>query len=217
MTSPRAFSLIELIVVIAILAVLVVIAMGDYGFAAKQARVQVAAEELIAALEEARVNSQTSAGVTGGAVGSAESGPRCWGVEVETDGETTPNGGQVTFFGWDFDVNTQSCVFGNVVLERAVFVDAQVQLDGIRPVVEGTDSSAGSSLNSVIVVFEPPSGILTVYSAAFSGATLGGASAVAPIVNFQHLEIDLSYDGSANAALQRTVKIVPATATFDMI
>lgn len=196
------FSFIELIVVIAILAIVVVIAMGDYGFAAKQARVQVASEELIAALEEARVNSQTSAGTAGGAA-VQESGPRCWGVVVETDGEASTNGEQATFFGWGFSVETQSCVFDEVVLERAVSVDAQIQIDDIRKVEE----VGSSSLGSVTVVFAPPSGDLVVY-ASLSEEPLGGV---------QQVEIDLSYDGSANEALQRTVKVVPATATFDML
>ncbi len=197
MSSHRAFSLIELIVVIAILAVVVVIAMGDYGFVAKRARVQVTSEELIAALEEARVNSQTGAGGPG--VGWEASVPRCWGVVVGTDSSAEG----ATLFAWGFNVDAQACVFGEVVSERAVSVDAQVQIDDIRSVSD----AATSSLSAVTFVFEPPDGELSGYS----------SLSEAPLSNVQQVQVDLSYQGSPNAALQRTVNVVPATATFDML
>lgn len=201
MPSRPGFSLIELIVVIAILAVVVVIAMGDYGFAAKQARLQVTSEELLAALEEARVNSQTSAGFAG--AGGEESAPRCWGITVGTDSTAS-------LMAWGFDVEAQACAFGEVVSERAVSVDAQVQLDEIRT-VSSVGEGADSSLSSIVFVFTPPDGVLSIYDF----ANLSSASL--PLSSLQQVQLDLSYQGSSNEALQRTLNIVPATATFDMI
>lgn len=192
-----AFSLIELIVVIAILAIIVVIAMGDYGFAAKQARLQVASEELVSALSEALVNSQTSAGIAGLSGGGQNSAPRCFGVIVGTDS-------LVKFLAWDFNVDNQTCVFNSVLLERDVFVDLQVQVDKIHAIFQ-TQTSSDS--NSVIFVFEPPDGDLVVYS----------SLSEVPFFSLQEVDIDLSYSGSSNKALSRTVKVVPATGIFDIL
>ncbi len=74
MRPPKAFTLIELIVVMTVIALLSAVAMIDYGMSVKKARLQVATEELGLLFEDAGVRTQSQMGSEGVA--------KCWLIEV---------------------------------------------------------------------------------------------------------------------------------------
>ncbi|MDP2624651.1 MAG: type II secretion system protein, partial [Candidatus Peregrinibacteria bacterium] len=76
-----AFTFVELLIVITILSILSVMALIDYGFSIKKARLQVATAEVVALMQEAQVKAQTSYSQ------EDESGNEyvvCWGVVVSS-------------------------------------------------------------------------------------------------------------------------------------
>lgn len=203
--SGLGFTLIELLIVITILAVLTGVALMDYGFSVKKARIQVAAEELTALFGDATVRAQTQFSQTE----MAENGIDeilmvvCYGITIE-------EGMPPVLFKTLRDKDTEMCLMSDpsawepvktLSWEDLVFVTA---IDWTAIPVSGAEES-GSSDSWITFLFSPPNGDISVYSDPASPFEK---------MDVTDVKVHLAYQNSSEPVLNKVVKINPVTSSF---
>ncbi|MFA6435618.1 MAG: prepilin-type N-terminal cleavage/methylation domain-containing protein [Candidatus Gracilibacteria bacterium] len=195
--TELGFTLIELLIVITILAVLTGVALLDYGFSVKKARIQVAAEELVALLGDATVRSQTQFSQIE-EVDGADSTVVCYGVTIE-------KGSLPVLFKTSRDEDTQLCVMSDrepvkeLSWEDLVFV---TDIDWTAMTVSGTETD---TVDWIAFLFSPPKGDVSVY---LDSGLLVEKSEVTEV------QVRLTYQNSSESVLNKVVKINPVTSSF---
>lgn len=150
MSPPKAFTLIELIVVMTIIAMLSAFAMIDYGMSVKKARLQVATEEFMSMLQDGGVQAQSS----------PDGEAKCLALKV-TVGDAPILGS----YAW-----ADGCAAPSISeTER----DLNWEKVAIKSISVETISVPISISDSLWFVFSPPDGDITVYK---DGSVLGAQS-----------------------------------------
>lgn len=195
-TTPRGFTLVEMIIVMTIIAILSVAAMVDYGVSIKKARLDVAVEELVGLLHEAQVRSQTIVHTP-----DTPDEVVCWVVVLGVSEAPV-----LTYVPWDDSTKTCSGdVYAGETFHESHWHNA-VNVDSIT--WETTASSQGvttGSVSSVAFLFTPPGGQIAVYLNPTSPVVLSEATEVS---------IHVSYGGISEVAFNKTLKIAPVTSSF---
>ena len=191
--SNSGFTLVEILIVIVIISILVLVAVTDYGFATQKSRLQISSEQLVSLLGEASVNSQSG-------IGTSNNSVSCYGVFVG-QGEL-PALWQVV---WDGE--NQQCDVNSIENKTSLRWASSMEVDLIEWSWISSADEFLDDAGSFLFMFEPPSGNLSLYS----------DLSLPPLVNVQQVLIDLNYGGSTNPVLQKTIKVVPITSTFDII
>ncbi|MBT5016170.1 type II secretion system protein [Candidatus Peregrinibacteria bacterium] len=186
MSPPKAFTLVELIVVMTVIALLSAVAMIDYGTSVKKARLQVATEELILLLEDGGVRARTNPN------GEAQ----CWVLEV-------PVGSSPVLWTALWDNTNNECDLSTTTMEATEFLDwAKVIISEVT--VDPDDSQ--TPISSILwFVFGPPDGDIELYQ---------GTSW--EVVDESVVDIDISYGVTDEEIFNKTVRATTITSSFEI-
>ncbi len=136
MRPPKAFTLVELIVVMTVIALLSAVAMIDYSTSVKKARLQVATEELILLLQDGGVRAQAE--------------PKCWVLSL-SDNNSSPVLGS---YSW-----SDGCGVPTMEEEAEDLNWVKVGISGIT----AQTATGETILSEAWIVFSPPDGDISVY------------------------------------------------------
>jgi prepilin-type N-terminal cleavage/methylation domain-containing protein len=141
MRPPRAFTLIELIVVMTIISLLSAFAMVDYGTSIKKARLQVATEEVILILQDAGVRAQSS----------PDGVAKCFTLNVPMGGEPI-----LSSYAWN-----DGCSFPGGLADGDLTEEEDLDWEKIS--IMKMEGDGAEITDDLWFVFVPPDGDIVVY------------------------------------------------------